>query len=74
MMMIGSDDRVRVKIVLYGINSKMADVSLTSLLLAAPYIYIVADSGVFGQVRQSLTVWVFAPYSRQPNVIDSAPP
>ena len=28
MMMIGSDDRVRDKIVLYGINSKMADVSL----------------------------------------------
>ena len=38
MMMIGSDDRVRVKIVLYGINSKMADVSLTSLLLVAPQI------------------------------------
>ena len=30
---------VRVKIVLYGINSKMADVALTSLLLAAPHIY-----------------------------------
>ena len=39
MMMRGSDDRVRVKIVLYGINSKMADVALTSLLLAVPYIY-----------------------------------
>jgi len=37
-MMIGSDDRGRVKIVLYGINSKMADVSLTSLLLVAPHI------------------------------------
>ena len=33
MMMIGSDDKGRVKIVLYGINSKMADVALTSLLL-----------------------------------------
>ncbi len=38
--MIGSDDMVRVKIVIYGINSKMADLSLTSLLLAAPHIYI----------------------------------
>ena len=38
MMMIGSDDRGRVKIVLYGINSKMADVALTPLLLAAPHI------------------------------------
>ena len=36
MMMIGSDDRV--KIVLHGINSKMADVSLTSLLLAGPHL------------------------------------
>ena len=40
MMMIGSDDRGRVKIVLYGINSKTADVSLTSLLLAVPQMFI----------------------------------
>ena len=39
MMMIGSDDRGRVKIVLYGITSKMADVALASLLLAAPHIH-----------------------------------
>ena len=38
MKMIGLDDRGRVKIVLYGINSKMADVALASLLLAAPHI------------------------------------
>jgi len=38
-MMIGSDDRVRIKIVLYGINSKMVDVSLTSLLLASPHLH-----------------------------------
>ena len=37
--MIGLDYRVRVKIVLSGINSKMADVALTSLLLAAPHIF-----------------------------------
>ena len=58
MMMIGSDDRGRVKIVLYGINSKMADVSLTSFLLAEPHIILIAFSTTKLAVGHTIT-WEF---------------
>ena len=58
-MMIDSDDRGRVKIVLYGINSKMADVSLTSLLLTAPHMDKLAKVVTFFSTNSSFSLESF---------------